>query len=136
MDTQAPPTTADMDAYLRNFWSTQEMAKLCDAHEMSVRRWISQGKLTTVKVGMARLIPATEIGRFLVTLLRDPMMKDRIAIRLDRYMKLAGVETLDHDAMAAIRDVINSQTEDGDSTGDLVEAIKALLPAEAVEASR
>lgn len=52
---------SDAQIFPRKFYSVDETAKMMGCTEVTIRRWIAQGHLESVKIGGRRLIPASFI---------------------------------------------------------------------------
>ncbi|MBD1548440.1 helix-turn-helix domain-containing protein [Roseibium aggregatum] len=50
---------------VRTHCSASEIAAATGKNERTVRRWISDGSLPSVKIGGSRLVPAAELNRLL-----------------------------------------------------------------------
>ena len=51
----------DEQTFPRKFYSVDETAKMMGCTEVTIRRWIAQGHIESVKIGGRRLIPASFI---------------------------------------------------------------------------
>jgi len=63
-DESNPPSSTDLDG-LPRFLTIAEVADVMRASISSVRAWVASGRLNTTRPGRRRLVPRTELQRFI-----------------------------------------------------------------------
>ena len=70
----------------RKYYRTKQLAALLQVNEMTIRRWVREGKLASKRAGHAILIPESAVDRFI-----DGMEQESKSAKTKELLRAAGL---------------------------------------------